>query len=95
MAFTLFASIQGWIQSLCRGAKQRPRQWTRHDNGSDSLAVGTAWDLSRSKIVRFLPFISFALPRLTGLMINVVYHLNKEGELGVCAGTAHTPTPNY
>jgi hypothetical protein len=42
MAVTLFSSIQGWIQSLCRGAKQRLRQWTRPDNSSDFLAVGTA-----------------------------------------------------
>jgi hypothetical protein len=31
---------------------------------------------------------------LSGLSILTVYwyHLNKEGEVGVCAGTAHTPT---
>jgi hypothetical protein len=49
MAFTLFASIQSCVQSLCLGAKQRLRHWTRPDNSNDSLAVGTAWDLSRSK----------------------------------------------
>jgi putative transposase len=49
MAFTFFGSIQAWIQSLCRGAKQRLRQWTRPDNSNDSLAVGTALDLTRSK----------------------------------------------
>ena len=49
MAFTLFASIQGWLQSLCRGAKQRLRQWTRPDNSNDSLAIGMALDLTRSK----------------------------------------------
>jgi hypothetical protein len=47
MAFTLFGSIQCWVQSLCQGAKQRLRHWTRPDN--DSLAVGTALDLSRIK----------------------------------------------
>jgi hypothetical protein len=47
MGFTLFGSIQCWIQSLCRGAKQRLRQWTRP--GNDSLAAGTALDLTRSK----------------------------------------------
>ena len=49
MAFTLFGSIQGWIQSLCRGAKQRLRQWTRPDNSNDSLVVSMALDLARSK----------------------------------------------
>jgi putative transposase len=49
MAFTLFGSIRGWLQSLCRGAKQRLRQWTRPDNSNDSLAVGAARDLTRSK----------------------------------------------
>jgi putative transposase len=49
MAFTLFASIEGWIRSLCRGAKQRLRQWTRPDNSNDSLAVGVASDITRSK----------------------------------------------
>jgi putative transposase len=49
MAFMLFGFIQGWLQSLCRGAKQRLRQWTRPDNSSDSLAIGTARDLARSK----------------------------------------------
>jgi hypothetical protein len=49
MVFTLFASIQGWIQSFCRGAKQDLRQWTRPDNSADSLAVGTARNLTRSK----------------------------------------------
>jgi len=28
-------------------------------------------------------------------MILSLYHLNKEGEVGVCAVPAHTPTPNY
>ena len=49
MAFTLFGSIQDWLKSLCRGAKQRLRQWTRPDNSNDSLAVGIALDLTRSK----------------------------------------------
>jgi ABC-type phosphate transport system auxiliary subunit len=49
MAFTFFGSIQGWIQSLCHGAKQRLRQLTRPDNRNDSLAVGMARDLARSK----------------------------------------------
>jgi hypothetical protein len=49
MAFMLFGFIQGWLQSLCRGAKQRLRQWTRPDNSSASLAIGTARDLARSK----------------------------------------------
>jgi putative transposase len=49
MTFTLFGSIQCWVRSLCRGAKQRLRQWTRPDNGNDSLAVGIARDLARSK----------------------------------------------
>ena len=49
MAFTLFASIQGWLQSLCHGAKQRLRQWTRPDNSNDSLAIGMALDLTCSK----------------------------------------------
>jgi hypothetical protein len=49
MAFTLFAHIQGWIQSLCRGAKQRLRQSTRPDSSNDSLALGMARDLIRSR----------------------------------------------
>ena len=49
MAFILFAHIQGWIPSLCRSAKQRLRQSTRPDNGNDSLAAGTALDLTFRK----------------------------------------------
>jgi putative transposase len=49
MAFTLSASIQGWIRSLCRGAKQGLRQWTRPDNSNDSLAVPIALDVTCSK----------------------------------------------
>ncbi|MEJ2208200.1 MAG: integrase core domain-containing protein [Anaerolineae bacterium] len=49
MAFMFVASIQGWLQSLYHRAKQRLRQWTRPDNSSDSLAIGTARDLTRSK----------------------------------------------
>jgi len=49
MAFTPFASIQSWVQSLRRGAKQCLRQWTRPNNSNDSLTVGTALDLTRSK----------------------------------------------
>jgi len=49
MSFTLFGSIQCWIQSLCRGVKQRLRQWTRPDNSTDSLAVGTVLNLTCSR----------------------------------------------
>ena len=49
MTTVLFGSIQCWIQPLCRGVKQRLRQWTRPDNSNDSLAVGTALNLRRSK----------------------------------------------
>ena len=42
MALTLFGFIQCWVRSLCYGAKHRLRQWTRPDNSSDFLAVGTA-----------------------------------------------------
>ena len=49
MAFIPFASIQSWVQSLRRGAKQCLRQWTRPNNSNDSLTVGTALDLTRSK----------------------------------------------
>jgi hypothetical protein len=49
MAFTLFGSIQRWVQSLCRGVKQHLRQWSRPENGNDSLIVGTALNLTRTK----------------------------------------------
>jgi putative transposase len=49
MALTLFGFIQCWVRSFYYGAKQGLRQWTRPDNGNDSLAVGTALDLTRSK----------------------------------------------
>jgi putative transposase len=49
MAFMFFGFIQGWVQSLYRRAKQHLRQWTRPHNSSDSLAIGTARDLARSK----------------------------------------------
>jgi putative transposase len=45
----LFGFIQCWLQSLYHRATQRLRQWTRPDNSSDSLAVGMALDLTRSK----------------------------------------------
>jgi len=47
MGFTLFSLNQFWLHSLCHGARQRLHQWIRPDN--DSLAVGTALDLTRSK----------------------------------------------
>ena len=49
MAFMLFGFIQCWLQSLYHKAKQRLRQWTHPDNSSDSLPIGTARDLTRSK----------------------------------------------
>jgi len=49
MAFMLFGFIQCWLQSLYHRAKQRLRQWTRPDNSSDPLAIGTARDLTRNK----------------------------------------------
>lgn len=45
----LFGFIQCWLQSLYHRATQRLRQWIRPDNSSDSLAVGMALDLTRSK----------------------------------------------
>jgi hypothetical protein len=49
MAFILFGFIHSWLQSLCHGAKRCLRQWARPDNSGDSLAIGTAQDLARSK----------------------------------------------
>ena len=49
MAFMLFGFIQCWLQSRYHRAKQRLRQWTHPDNSSDSLPIGTARDLTRSK----------------------------------------------
>ena len=49
MALILFAHIQGWIQSLCRGAKQRLRQSPCPNSSNDSLALGRARDLIRSR----------------------------------------------
>jgi hypothetical protein len=47
MGFVLIRFIQGWLVSLCLGAKQHLRQWARPANVS--LPVGTALDLTRSK----------------------------------------------
>jgi len=49
MAFMLVAFIQGWLQPVYHRAKQRLCQWTRPDNSSDSLAIGAARDLTRSR----------------------------------------------
>ena len=47
MDFACTGFIQCWLSSLCHGVKQRLRQWVRPH--SDSLAVGTVLDLTRSK----------------------------------------------
>jgi putative transposase len=47
MDFACFGFIQCWSDSLCHGVKQRLRQCVRPD--SDSLAIGAALDLTRSK----------------------------------------------
>ena len=47
MHFALVGFTKCWSDSLCHGVKQRLRQCVRPD--SDSLAVGAALDLTRSK----------------------------------------------
>ena len=47
MDFALVGFIQCQSYSLYHGVKERLRQWVRPD--SDSLAIGTALDLTRSK----------------------------------------------
>jgi hypothetical protein len=68
MAFILFGSIHGWIQSLCRGAKQRLRQWTRPGNSNDSLAVGTAVLAEYSH--PFQPSLAFPAVTYRGLILD-------------------------
>jgi transposase InsO family protein len=47
MDFACFGFIQCWLYSLCHSVQQRLHRWVRPD--SDSLAVGAALDLTRSK----------------------------------------------